>query len=117
MSYLDRLKKNGICPSCLLTKPPKGPFVSSGSKQNGVSLEIHAPETALAAFIDLIRAEGACAHGLLFHPDDIRRELDEQSGHDLLNSTREHRQAWARAIAARLARRRIGPGREGWSRV
>lgn len=69
-------------------------------------------EAALQAFVKLVRAEGACEHRFLFSRAEILAELDEQSGADLLTTTREQRQSWAASIAARLARRRIGPGWE-----
>jgi hypothetical protein len=65
-------------------------------------------ELVLRNFVDLVRITAACDHHILLHRDHIRRELDEQSAEDLLTAMREQRQAWASAIASRLARRRIG---------
>jgi hypothetical protein len=66
-------------------------------------------ETVLRDFVDLVRATGACDHQILFSHYEIRAELDDEAAEDLLTTTREVRQAWATAIATRIARARLGP--------
>jgi hypothetical protein len=66
-------------------------------------------ELVLRNFVDLVRVTGACEFGFLFHRDQIEAEIDKEGCGELPGTTRHFRQAWARAIASRLARARIAP--------
>jgi hypothetical protein len=60
-------------------------------------------QATLQNFIDLVRITAACEHGRLLYRRDIELALDTDDAADPLNTTREQRQAWAAAIAHRLA--------------
>lgn len=73
------------------------------------------PPDCLQAFTDLVRLTAACEHHVLLHRDEIAAQLEDADAADLANTTREARQAWAVALAKRLARARIDPSWRRWN--
>ena len=76
MTWRERAKKLREGPSCLLTKPPKPPFVSFGSDRDGVSAKI--PETEPLRIIVKFRLAGGSATGCctaLGRPGLTREEI------------------------------------------
>jgi len=66
-----------------------------------------AQQTALQAFIELVRATGVSKHQLLLNREEIESQVDADDIRELLSNDRAYRQDWAELLAHRLCTARL----------